>query len=53
MEKWEYKVLDSFSIHPPSTLENVLNQWGQQGWELVCWTTLYSSSVILKRKVQS
>jgi hypothetical protein len=37
MQKWEYKCLNANKI-PGMALENKLNEYGREGWEVVCMT---------------
>ena len=39
---WEYKCLNLKKI-PGMTLENKLNEWGADGWELVCVVDGYAT----------
>jgi len=51
MDKWEYKVLEASTDYKYSCEEEqVLNSWGEQGWELVCCIQA-PASLILKRRV--
>lgn len=52
MDKWEYKVLRPKLLSDYSDHEKLLNELGEQGWELVC---VHSElhCLYLKRKVNS
>ena len=32
---WEYKVINLSGVHDPQKHNELLNQWGAYGWELV------------------
>ncbi len=47
MHKFEYRILQASDLS-----ENVLNELGKEGWELVCSTLsiVYGSCLVLKRE---
>lgn len=55
-QKWEYKVINIeksfYSTKADIEIEKLLNEMGQEGWELVGYVTFKSYMLAMKRPIQ-
>ena len=49
IQKWEYKVLSYYNL--PSDIEQILNEYGSEGWELTVSPAPVGITLIFKRPV--
>ena len=55
-QKWEYKIVNIekafYSNKAEQDIEKILNELGQEGWELVGYVTFKSYMLAMKRPIQ-
>jgi len=56
MKKWEYKILDIekvfYTVQAEERITKLLNELGQEGWELIGYATFKLHKYVLKRPIE-